>query len=273
VVGALTLIPWLVHTLEQPGTTVRSWSNLLPPRFWIFYISNTLGLSLLRLPPVGSPQGFSDSLLAWPTFHGSSLYLVEIAVVVICVVGVAIATLGLTFAVWPRVTWRRPGQASDSRLSTAASAWGFGLLLTVTGALIYRHYLIVTFALPFVVVAAAALVRPRWGRGLLAALVIAQAALSVLYLDYVHVRGGAVGGDYGVPYDRQAHIASRQRGRGFTGCSVFPALNRFCPGRQGRVGLRRGAVTPGRQGHPPQALSAVRGPVAQAAHRGGPANR
>ena len=44
--------------------------------------------------------------------------------------------------------------------------------------------------------------------------VIAQAALSVLYLDYVHVRGRAVGGDYGVPYDHQTHLAQRHRTKG-----------------------------------------------------------
>jgi hypothetical protein len=207
VAGALTLVPWLVHAVSHPGTPLRSWSNLLPPQFWVFYISNTLGLSLLRLPPVGAKQGFSDQLLAWPTFHGTSLHLGEIAIVVICIVGVAIAGLGLAFAVWPRLRhprWPRLGRASDTGLAGAASAVGFGLLITASGVLIYRHYLIIAFVLPFVLVAAAALLRPRWGRPLLAVLVIAQAGLSVLYLDYVHVRGRAVGGDYGVPYDHQS---------------------------------------------------------------------
>jgi hypothetical protein len=208
VVGALTLVPWLVHTVAHPGKPMRSWSNILPPQFWVFSVSNTLGLSLFRLPVVGSKQGFSGHLLRWPTFHGSSLYLVEVAIVVICVAALAIAALGLAFAVWPRVRharWPRLGQASDTGLSTAAFAVGFGVLITGSGVLIYRHYLIVAFALPFVVVAGAALARPRWGRPLLAVLLVAQAALSVLYLDYVHVRGRAVGGDYGVPYDRQTH--------------------------------------------------------------------
>jgi hypothetical protein len=214
VVGALTLVPWLAHTLSHPGTPMRSWSNVLPPRIWLLSISNTLGFSLLRLPAVGSSLGFSDHMLAWPTVDGTQLYLVEIAVVVIAVAAVAIAVVGLVFAVWPRLRhprWPRLGRAANTGLATAAGLFGFGLLITVSGVVIYRHYLIVAFALPFVVVAGAALLRPRWGRPLLAVLVVAQAALSVLYLDYVHVRGRAVGGDYGVPYDHQTHARPTAR--------------------------------------------------------------
>jgi hypothetical protein len=215
VVGALTLLPWLANTLAHPGTPMRSWSNLWPPQFWVFSVSNPLGLSLLRLPVVGSTQGFSDHLLAWPTFHGTALHLVEIAVIVISATAVAIAVIGLAFAVWPRIRhprWPRAGRASETGLATAACLLAFGLLITASGVLIYRHYLIVAFVLPFVVVAGAALLRPHWGRPLLAVLVIAQAALSILYLDYVHVRGAAVGGDYGVPYDHQAHGRHPARG-------------------------------------------------------------
>ena len=216
VLGALTLVPWLAHTVSHSGTPTRSWSNVLPPRFWLLSVTNTLGFSLLRLPVVGSRLGFSDHMLAWPTVGGTRLYLVEIAVVTIAVVAVAITVMGLVFAVWPRLRhprWPRLGRASNTGLATAAALVAFGLLITLSGIVIFRHYLIVAFVLPFVVVAGAALLRPRWGRPLLAVLVIAQAALSVLYLDYVHVRGAAVGGDYGVPYDHQAHLAPGHRRR------------------------------------------------------------
>lgn len=87
--------------------------------------------------------------------------------------------------------------------------WGYGLLITASGVLIYRHYLIVAFALPFVTVAVAALLRPSRGRRLLTALVVAEAALSVQYLTYIHVRGGAPGGDYGVAYSHQTRPVAR----------------------------------------------------------------
>jgi hypothetical protein len=210
--GALTLVPWLTHTLSHPGATKQSLDNLWPPRFWIFWVSNTLGLSLLQLPVVGSPEGFHHGLLAWPSVGGSSLYLVEIIVGVIGAVAAVIGIQALALGLWPqrrRLHRLLAGRGSDTGLAVAAAFWAFGILLTATAELIYRHYLIVAYALPGVFLALAALVHPRRGRILLTVLVVAQAALSVLYLDYVHVRGRAVGGDYGVPYDRQTHVVRR----------------------------------------------------------------
>lgn len=201
--GALTLLPWLAHVLSHPGTSRQSLDNLFPPRFWILWVSNPLGLSLLQLPVVGSAQGFHHGLLAWPTVGGSSLHLGEITVGVIAVVGAVIGLQWLVLGAWPRRHRLFTGAGSDTSRAVAAAFWGFGILLTATGEVIYRHYLIVAYALPFVFVAMAALVHPRRGRVLLTVLVVAQAALSVLYLDYVHVRGRAVGGDYGVPYHLQ----------------------------------------------------------------------
>jgi hypothetical protein len=220
VLGALTLLPWLSHLLSHAGSAKQSLDNLVPPRFWIFYVSNTLGLSLLQLPVVGSPQGFHHGLLAWPTVGGSSLYLGEITVAVISVVAVAIGVQALVLGLGPRLS-RLPGlligRGSNTGLAVAASFWGVGILLTATGGLIYRHYLIVAYALPFVLLTLAALVHPRRGRLLLTLLVLAQAGLSVLYLDYVHVRGRAVGGDYGIPYHLQRHagrVSARLRAQG-----------------------------------------------------------
>jgi hypothetical protein len=220
VLGALTLLPWLSHLLSHAGSAKQSLDNLVPPRFWIFYVSNTLGLSLLQLPVVGSPQGFHHGLLAWPTVGGSSLYLGEITVAVISVVAVAIGVQALVLGLGPRLS-RLPGlligRGSNTGLAVAASFWGVGILLTATGGLIYRHYLIVAYALPFVLLTLAALVHPRRGRLLLTLLVLAQAGLSVLYLDYVHVRGRAVGGDYGIPYHLQRHagrVSARPRAQG-----------------------------------------------------------
>jgi hypothetical protein len=210
--GALTLVPWLNHALSHPGAAKQSLDNLWPPHFWIFWVSNTLGLSLLQLPVVGSPQGFHHGLLAWPSIDGSSLYLVKITVGVISAVAVAIGIQAVVLGLWPRrrrLHWLLAGRGSDTGLGVSAAFWGVGILLTATGELIYRHYLIVAYPLPFVFLALAALVHPRRGRILLTVLVLAQAGLSVLDLDYVHARGRAVGGDYGVPYDRQTHAARR----------------------------------------------------------------
>ncbi|HWH10236.1 MAG TPA: hypothetical protein VG165_03850 [Solirubrobacteraceae bacterium] len=206
-VGAATLVPWLVKILGKPGTPARSLVNSIQPRIWALWITYPLSFSLFD-----SFGTDSWNFLAWPTVGGQSLYLVAITCAVIAVVGIVIAVDAFRLTVWPAHT--RPdsplgGRGSDSRLAIRAAFWGFGLLITVSGVLIYRHYMIVTFALPFVALAAAALLRPSRGRRLLTVLVVAEAALSVQYLTYIHVRGGAPGGDYGVAYDAQPHVGHR----------------------------------------------------------------
>jgi hypothetical protein len=205
--GALTLVPWLVHVLSHEGAPTRSLAHLVEPRFWLFWISYPLGLNLLT--SFGSD---SWKLLAWPTVDGTSLYLCAITFAAILVAAVAIGIEAFALTVWPRR--RRPdrpigGRSSDTGLAIRASVLGYGLLITASGVLIYRHYLIVAFALPFVAVAVVALLRRDRGRRLLTVLVVAQAALSVQYLTYIHARGGAPGGDYGVAYDHQKHAGRR----------------------------------------------------------------
>ena len=205
--GVATLVPWLVNVLSHDAAPMRSLANSVQPRFWAFWISYPLGFNLFT--SFGSD---SWKLLAWPTVDGVSLYLCAITFVVILVVGAAVAMDAFALTIWPRL--RQParpigGITSDTGLAIRSSVWGYGLLITASGVLIYRHYLIVAFALPFVTVAVAALLRPSRGRRLLTVLVVAQAALSVQYLTYIHVRGGASGGDYGVAYDH--HTPARHR--------------------------------------------------------------
>jgi hypothetical protein len=203
-VGAVTLLPWLVHVLTTHGTPTRSVVNTVEPRFFAFWIGYPLGANLFT--SFGSD---SWHFLAWPTIGGTSLYLVTVACVVIVLVALAIGAQAIASSVRPRRSRAQRPRGSDTRRALGASLWGFGLLITASGVLVYRHYLIVAFALPFVWLASAALVRPRRGRVLLTLLVVAQAALSVGYLTYIHVRGGAPGGDYGVAYDHQHRPRSR----------------------------------------------------------------
>ncbi|PZR66663.1 MAG: hypothetical protein DLM63_08395 [Solirubrobacterales bacterium] len=196
--GALTLVPWLVHVVTHEGGPMRSLANSVQPRILGLWVTYPLSLNLFD--SFGSD---SWRLLAWPTVGGTSLYLVAATFAVIVGAGIAIAVRAFAVTIWPRRTRsQRPlgGSGSDTAIVIKGALWGYGLLITVSGVAIYRHYMIVTFALPFVALAVAALLRPR-GRRLLAVLVVAEAALSVQYLTYIHARGGAPGGDYGVAYD------------------------------------------------------------------------
>jgi hypothetical protein len=201
--GAATLVPWLVHLVRAHHSPTSSLVNTFEPLFWPFWVSYPLGYNLFT--SFGSD---SWKFLAWPTIDGVSLYLVTVAFVVVTVAGLAIYAEAFALTVWPRRRRARcplSGPATETGLALRGSLWGYGLLFTLSGFVFYRHYLIVAFALPFVSLAVCALLLPGRGRLLLSVLVVAEAALSVGYLTYVHVRGGVPSRDYGVAYDHQLH--------------------------------------------------------------------
>ena len=205
-IGAATLGPWAAHVLAQHASPQRSLTHTLEPLFWPFWFSYPLGLNLFT-----SFGASSWKLLAWPTIGGVSLYLVAFAFAVTVLSAVAVAVEAFALTVWPRRrAAERPlgGGTTQTGLALRSSFWGYGLLFTASGFVFYRHYLIVAFALPFVCLAGGALLSPRRGRRLLTALVIAQAAITVGYLTYIHVRGGVAGADYGVAYGHQLHRPS-----------------------------------------------------------------
>ena len=205
VLGASTLIPWAVHVLDTSAPPTRSLANTARPEFFALWVLYPLGFPLVK--SFGSD---TSRLLAWPTIDGTSLHLVAVAGVVVVVAALAISVEAFARIVWPRrLPSARPfgERRSDSGLALGSAFWGFGILITLSGFVIFRHYMIVAFVLPFVAVACAALVAPRRGRALLVALIVAEAAVSGGYLSYIHVRGGARQGDYGVAYDHQSAAA------------------------------------------------------------------
>ena len=94
------------------------------------------------------------------------------------------------------------GGSTNTGLAVAAALLGFGLLITFNFTVVYRHYLVVAFALPAVALACAALLAGDVGRRLLSGLVVAQAVLAFGFLAFIHDHGGAPG-DYGIAYDHQ----------------------------------------------------------------------
>ena len=87
-------------------------------------------------------------------------------------------------------------------MAIGAVGIGYGLLLTLTGLPVYRHYLIV--AAPIACMAAARCVLTGFeivnARRLLGGLCVVQAAVSLLFLMFVHQLDRPVRGDYGSPY-------------------------------------------------------------------------
>ena len=175
---------------------MRSLKSIVRLDFWRYWIVDSLGVDL-RFSLGGSFRDF----LAGPHLSGTSTYLVGLLYASLALLGVAVAVTAAR-ALWPRRAALR--DLASVRALLAGGGTQTGLALALSGAIVYRHYLLVAFALPFVSLALAALAGgARRGRGLLAALCLGQALLSLSFLAYVHDHGGVPGQDYGVAYGHQ----------------------------------------------------------------------
>ncbi|MGI8593792.1 MAG: hypothetical protein ACR2ML_05405 [Solirubrobacteraceae bacterium] len=204
--GALTLIPWLRYLLDTDDPSVRSLKSIVRLDFWRYWIVDAVGVDLKF-----SLGGEFASFLASPHLGGRGTHLVGALYVALALLGLAVI-VAAGRALWPRRSELRDrsrvrallaGAGTQTGLALAAALVGFGLLLTLSGAIVYRHYLLVAFALPFVSLALAGLAAGRLGRVLLACLCVGQALLSLSFLLYVHDHGGVPNGDYGVAYGDQ----------------------------------------------------------------------
>jgi hypothetical protein len=205
-VGGLTLIPWLQYAFGYSGPSHRSLSNVFDLSFWRLWVEHPLALDLQT-----SLGRHTHGFLSHPHIGGVATYGVALCWGVIIACGLAIAVQAAS-RLWPRrARWRDllVGRSSPTAFGLSAALFGFGGLLTLSAVPIYRHYLLVAFVLPFVWIASLALLRPRAGRRVLAALCVAQALLSLQFLAYIHDHHGAPHGDYGVSYDAQPARSGR----------------------------------------------------------------
>ncbi|HTX09274.1 MAG TPA: hypothetical protein VME22_11720 [Solirubrobacteraceae bacterium] len=199
--GAVTLIPWLLHLLSSHSAGAHNFSGILGSdgNFWYFWLTTPIGRPILT--SFGSQAG---NLLAWPQIAGVSVHLVGLAEDVSIVA--AVITFAKAFGALlegrlrPELGTDRV-RRSDTTLVVSAATIGFGILLTASGVVIWRHYVTVAFVLPFLFLALAGVRAGRLGRRLLTLIVIAQATMSVGYISYIHSNRGAPGGDYGYAFD------------------------------------------------------------------------
>jgi hypothetical protein len=78
----------------------------------------------------------------------------------------------------------------------------FGVLFTLSPVFVFQYYLLVAFPIIQLWVTLLAL-QFQQGKKVLLLLFACQLILSLTFLDYIHVNGGAPQGDYGVSYGQQ----------------------------------------------------------------------
>lgn len=194
-VGVLPALPWLYHLAfcaPRSAAARAHWSRIFELKFWTYWLTEPFGFSLAY--SLGSD--FRD-FLRYPFLAGRPTYLVA-------GLHVALAVALVTVVIGWLKSLRRsaPAERSPTGLALGAAGIGYGLLLTLTGLPVYRHYMIVLFPLTFVWLARAALAAypPAPARSLLAGLAAIQACVSALFLGYIHRLDRPVRGDYGAPY-------------------------------------------------------------------------
>jgi 4-amino-4-deoxy-L-arabinose transferase-like glycosyltransferase len=210
VLGALPMLPWLIHLLAHPGghpLNPHRWVHACELKFWIRWFTESFGLGIDYTfgPYIHEFQGY-------PLLGGHPTYLVLLLHWLLGGIAVVLLARAVVNLWRERGHWRVRfmGRSSASAFTQNAALWGFGLLLTLSSFSIHRHYMIVLFPLEFLWVARLALASGdaparslRVGRVLLFCLWLAQFLLSANMLGYIHTRQNLSDAEYGIPYGAQ----------------------------------------------------------------------
>jgi hypothetical protein len=207
-VGSVPALPWIYHLLFlAPGSVASKarWWRPFEFRFWNYAFTEPIGLGL----QYALGEDFTR-FLSYPSVAGQPTFLVgglhAVLVLAAAVFAIRFATAG----------WRRWGlDRSPTGLIVGAVVVAYGLLLTIGGLPVYRHYLII--AAPVLSTGLARAVMLCWpavtARRMLVGLVATQAAVSALFLSYIHLADRPVRGDYGSPLRVQRQAAPTIAGR------------------------------------------------------------
>jgi hypothetical protein len=175
---------WVEHVI---GTTIdpvsggainvspQSWLlNAISFRYVHLLLSNVAGVAMRH-----SLGSHFDTFVAQPV-----VFVAHIALVVATLVGI-----GRWFL------HRCPAAAGEMRPLLVWGLLGTGLLMTVAGVFVQRHYYLGLFPLPYVAFALAL----QWNKSWMPVYVVAalQLVVSAAFLIFIHTNGGAPGADFG----------------------------------------------------------------------------
>lgn len=210
--AGLPLLPWLFAVAPALADGPRGgWRWRVPnATYFTRWATQPLGLGIDYALGEGLP-----TFLAAPRVAGLSLYGVLALHAALALAGVAIVARAV--AAWWRgaIGWRALGDGGggDAPL-IAAALWMMGSVLTLSTLNVHRHYLSVATLMPCLWIARLALIgagaemRARM-RGLLAAVILLQAVLSLALLAHLRAAGGApgIGAEFGITWEAQQRAA------------------------------------------------------------------
>lgn len=214
ILGALPLLPWIKYALHENHASIAETGLRLPslnPHYWVVWASEAFGLHFGKIVglKVGGPfYQQLKSLWQFPLLsplQPSWIGLLLNASVLLIALFLAV----LIFIKIPRtfraIRLRVP--RSQTLLAIGIAAAVYGLLLTASVQQVHRFYLLVTF--PLIFVSTAGLIcwaYPKKAIPTFFTLIVLEALTSFHFLAYIHDRGGAPEGDYGLSFSEQVRL-------------------------------------------------------------------
>ena len=211
-IGLIPMLPWLAYLAAHRGDLGHS-ANLfgffeqiserthpltgqldgMPLQFLWVWLGNASGVALdwsLRYEWL--------EFLRYPLIQGAPTYLAFIASLL-----AGILTLVVIAGGWRELfLFRGKAVTEKTWLCRNAGFIALGVLFTLSPVFVFQNYLLVAF--PIVQLWVAMMARQfQQGKKVLLLLFACQLILSLTFLYYLHVNGGAPQGDYGVSYRRQ----------------------------------------------------------------------
>lgn len=204
--GIVPLIPWArVMLSNEPGAPWSAIQQLLQPlsllHFWWFWITDSLGLGLTS--SLGNME--FGRFFRSPYLNGYPTFLIALVHIQLATLAVVIGIRALRSHRVTSLSWKQvlAGNGSETSFLILSAFWGYGLLLTLAGIGLYRHYLVITFPLEWIGLAFVTQTFKRDEDEVLGVIWVCQLLLSIAFLWYIHVHHGAATGDYGVAYGSQ----------------------------------------------------------------------
>ena len=176
VLGMVPMLPWLGEMVNQSQPGHYSFAHLYQFRFWRFWFLMAMGLDFKW--SVGNDF---QSVFFLPLYAVGYLTLYQFC-----------------------RNWRKYDRTDAAYQLLISAFFVFGLFLTLSGAQIHRHYLIIMSPFLFLWVALSWVPVERRGKKALLIIWILQFLTTAELLHYIHKNGGTKGGDYGVAYSHQS---------------------------------------------------------------------
>lgn len=201
IAGSISIIPWIDFILNNPQITRQSFWHIFQFNFYLYWFLDSQGLNIMYSIRKEFWQFIKEPFVAGiPTYLIAVIHLFLAAVASIALVQVLrYSKRGINFFRQKFSVQEFFVNMSTTRFYLFSILLGLGVFMTLSGTVIYPHYLICAF--PFSYIFLAKVLQER--KKIMYGIITAQLIVTMAFLVYVHTHNGIKEGDYGVAYHEQ----------------------------------------------------------------------